>query len=46
MYPSRTKAEIARDTIEILAAGRYTNSRSEKVTIRISVVWVTRTQYR
>ncbi len=35
MYPSRKKAaEIARDTIEILAAGRYTNSRGEKVVIR------------
>ena len=35
MYPSRKKAaEIARHTVEIGAAGRYTNSRSEKVAIR------------
>jgi len=35
MYPSRKKAaEIARDTIEIVVAGRYLNSRGEKVTIR------------
>jgi uncharacterized protein (TIGR02452 family) len=35
MYPSRKKAaEIARDTIEILAAGRYANGRGEKVAVR------------
>lgn len=35
MYPSRKKAaEIARDTVEIVVAGRYLNSRGEKVTIR------------
>jgi len=35
MYPSRKKAaEIARDTIEIVVAGRYTNSRGEKVVLR------------
>jgi uncharacterized protein (TIGR02452 family) len=35
MYPSRKKAaEIARDTVEILAAGRYANGRGEKVVVR------------
>ena len=35
MYPSRKKAaEIARDTIEIVAAGRYTNGRGEKIAVR------------
>lgn len=35
MYPSRKKAaEIARDTVEVVVAGRYANGRGEKVVIR------------
>jgi uncharacterized protein (TIGR02452 family) len=35
MYPSRKKAaEIARDTIEIVTSGRYTNRQGQKVAVR------------
>jgi uncharacterized protein (TIGR02452 family) len=38
MYPSKSKAaEIARDTVEIVSAGRYTNARGEKVSVRHAV---------
>lgn len=38
MYPSKSKAaEIARDTVEIVSAGRYTNSHGEKVSVRHAV---------
>jgi uncharacterized protein (TIGR02452 family) len=35
MYPSRKKAaEIARDTVEIVTSGRYTNRHGQKVSVR------------
>jgi uncharacterized protein (TIGR02452 family) len=35
MYPSRKKAaEIARDTVEIVTSGRYTNRQGQKVAVR------------
>ncbi|QJW97543.1 TIGR02452 family protein [Frigoriglobus tundricola] len=35
MYPSRSKAaEVARHTVEIVAAGRYTNRHGQKVAVR------------
>jgi uncharacterized protein (TIGR02452 family) len=35
MYPSRKKAaEIARDTVEIVTSGRYTNRRGQKIAVR------------
>ena len=35
MYPNRKKAaEIARDTIEIVTSGRYTNRQGQKVAVR------------
>jgi uncharacterized protein (TIGR02452 family) len=38
MYPSRKKAaEIARDTIEIVTSGRYTNRHGQKVAVRHAV---------
>lgn len=38
MYPSRKKAaEIARDTVEIVTSGRYTNRQGQKVAVRTLV---------
>jgi uncharacterized protein (TIGR02452 family) len=35
MYPSRKKAaEIARDTVEIVTSGRYTNRQGQKIAVR------------